>query len=116
VGDDREDAAGGDEDASPRRSHGLTRRGFLASVGGAAVGAGALAAGLKLGSSEAAVVGGSYRNSIEPFYGAGPQSGIVTPAQSSTYFASLEARRSAGSPPELVRRGGEPDGWETCES
>jgi deferrochelatase/peroxidase EfeB len=49
-----------------------------------------LAAGLKLTSGDAAVVGGSYRNSTEPFYGAGPQSGIVTPAQSSTYFASLE--------------------------
>jgi deferrochelatase/peroxidase EfeB len=90
MGSEREDAAAGDEDSSLPSSHGLSRRGFLASVGGAAVGAGALAAGLKLSSSEAAVVGGSYRNSIEPFYGAGPQSGIVTSAQSSTYFASLD--------------------------
>jgi deferrochelatase/peroxidase EfeB len=90
VGDERRDVADRDEDSSPLGSHGLTRRGFLASVGGAAVGAGALAAGLRLSSSEAAVVGGSYRNSVEPFYGAGPQSGIVTSAQSSTYFASLD--------------------------
>jgi deferrochelatase/peroxidase EfeB len=90
VGADGEDAVRRDDDSSAHSSRGLTRRGFLASVGGAAVGAGAFAAGLKLTSSEAAVVGGSYRNSIEPFYGAGPQSGIVTSAQSNTYFASLD--------------------------
>jgi deferrochelatase/peroxidase EfeB len=90
VGDEREDMTDGDDDSSRPGSHGLSRRGFLASVGGAAVGAGALAAGLKITPSGAAVVGGSYRNSIEPFYGAGPQGGIVTSAQSNTYFASLD--------------------------
>jgi deferrochelatase/peroxidase EfeB len=90
VADEREPAATREGDASPRGSHGLTRRTFLASVGGAAVGAGAFATGLKLTSSEAAVVAGSYRNSIEPFYGSGPQSGITTSAQSNTYFASLD--------------------------
>ena len=90
MGDEREDVANGTDESSLAGSHGLTRRGFLASVGGAAVGAGAAAVGLKLPSSDAAVVGGSYRNSIEPFYGAGPQSGIVTSAQSNTYFASLD--------------------------
>jgi deferrochelatase/peroxidase EfeB len=90
VAGDLGDAIGEDDDSSPPSSRGLTRRGFLASVGGAAVGAGAFAAGLKLTASEAAVVGGSYRDSIEPFYGAGPQSGIVTSAQSNTYFASLD--------------------------
>ncbi|HEY5271856.1 MAG TPA: Dyp-type peroxidase [Acidimicrobiales bacterium] len=74
----------------PASSNGLSRRGFLASVGGAAVGAGAFAAGLKLASSDAPVVGGSYRNATESFYGSGPQGGIVTSAQSNTYFASLD--------------------------
>ena len=84
-------AADGDgRENAPSGSHGLTRRGFLASVGGAAVGAGALAAGLKLTSSDAPVVDGSYLNATEPFYGSGPQGGIITSAQSSTYFASLD--------------------------
>ena len=84
MGDERENVTDGDDDSSRTSSHGLSRRGFLASVGGAAVGAGAFAAGLRISPSEAAVVGGSYRNSIEPFYGAGPQSGIVTSATPSS--------------------------------
>jgi deferrochelatase/peroxidase EfeB len=86
------DDASEDEGREPDSSHsrGLTRRGFLASVGGAAVGAGALAAGLRLSTNEAPVVGGSYRNATEPFFGSGPQGGIITLAQSSTYFASLD--------------------------
>jgi deferrochelatase/peroxidase EfeB len=68
----------------------VSRRGFLASVGGVAVGAGALAAARKLPSTNAPVLGGSYRNAIEPFYDNGPQGGIATSPQSSTYFASLD--------------------------
>jgi len=88
VHDDAADDGG--RESAPTSSHGLTRRGFLASVGGAVVGAGALATGFKFSSGDAPAVAGSYRNATEPFYGAGPQSGIVTSAQSSTYFASLD--------------------------
>jgi deferrochelatase/peroxidase EfeB len=63
--------------------HGISRRTFLGSVGGVAVGAGALAAGLKLSSSDApTVTGTTFSEATESFYGSGPQS--------ASYFASFD--------------------------
>jgi deferrochelatase/peroxidase EfeB len=82
------------------RGQGISRRGFLGSVGAAAVGAGAvgagaLGAGLKLSSTTApAVTRRSLLNTSEPFYGPGPQGGIITPPQSATYFASFDVTAS----------------------
>ena len=71
---------------------GFSRRAFLGSLGGAAVGAGALAAGLKLSSSTAPVVTGTtFADAVQSFYGSGRQAGITTaPQQSSTYFAAFD--------------------------
>ena len=77
---------------------GFSRRAFLGSLGGAAVGAGALAAGLKLSSSSSpAVQGTTFATATEPFYGSGHQAGIVTSAQAASYFAAFDlttAKRS----------------------
>src|ERR1700728_1869427 len=69
---------------------GFSRRAFLGSIGGVAVGAGALAAGIKLSSNDAPVTGGTFRDATEPFYGSGAQAGITTTPQSDTYFAALD--------------------------
>jgi deferrochelatase/peroxidase EfeB len=79
-----------DREAGRSDANGLTRRAFLGSVGGVAVGAGALAAGLRLSSSNTPTAGGAYRNAVEPFYGVGPQGGITTTAQSNTYLAAFD--------------------------
>jgi deferrochelatase/peroxidase EfeB len=77
------------------RGQGVTRRGFLGSVGAAAVGAGALAAGLKLSSTTAPTVTGKpVLDASEAFYGPGPQGGVITPPQSATYFASFDLTAS----------------------
>jgi deferrochelatase/peroxidase EfeB len=67
----------------------LSRRRFVTAGGGAAIGAGALAAGLRLSQSDAPVVGGTYRDATEPFYGI-HQGGVTTTPQSHTYFAALD--------------------------
>ena len=79
-------------DGATEQSSGLSRRAFLGSIGGAAVGAGALATGLKLTSSTAPVVTGSaYAEAAESFYGTGHQGGIViSPLQSNTLLAAFD--------------------------
>src|ERR1700761_4740937 len=64
----------------------FTRRGFLTGMATAvaAAGAGFGARGLVKGHGASA-----DKNAVEAFYGA-RQSGIVTPSQSSTYFASFD--------------------------
>jgi deferrochelatase/peroxidase EfeB len=82
-----------DVEQAPRG--GFSRRAFIGTLGGAAVGAGALAAGLKLSSSAAPTVTGStFAESTEPFFGTGPQSGITTTPQSASYFATFDLRTS----------------------
>jgi deferrochelatase/peroxidase EfeB len=77
------------QDGDSRRA--LSRRAFIGTVGSAAFGAGLLAGGLTLTSSDSpSLTDTAYRNTIEPFYSAGPQGGIITPTQSSTYFASFD--------------------------
>lgn len=70
----------------------IGRRAFLGSLGGVALGAGAVAAGLELSSNDApTITGTSYADAVTPFYGSGPQSGIsIAPQQSSTYFAAFD--------------------------
>lgn len=78
-------------DAQHPKKSGVSRRAFLGSVGGAAVGAGALAAGLKLSSSSApTVTGTSFATATEPFYRNGSQGGITTTPQSASYFAAFD--------------------------
>jgi deferrochelatase/peroxidase EfeB len=92
VGDPVSNNERGDSGSSGTgAARGVSRRRFLGSVGGAALGAGALAARLKISSpDEPTPKGTSYRNSTEPFYGDGPQGGITTAPQSNTYFAALD--------------------------
>ncbi len=83
------------EGGAPGHGHGpwervFSRRRFLAAAGGTAVGAGAMAVGLRLGSAAPqTLLGTGYRDGTEPFYG-GHQGGILTPAQASTYFAVFD--------------------------
>jgi deferrochelatase/peroxidase EfeB len=89
-----EDVRTSDETGEKNR-RGFSRRTFLGSVGGAAVGAGALAAGLKLSSSNApTLTDTTYRDAAEPFYGTGSQGGITTMSQSASYFAAFDLTAS----------------------
>jgi deferrochelatase/peroxidase EfeB len=86
------------DEETPQADHsrrGISRRAFLGSVGGVAVGAGALATGLKLSSSDSpTVTGTTFADATESFYGSGPQGGIITTPQSASYFASLDLSSS----------------------